>query len=313
VHAYAAEGHGPDAVLARASRFLGALDPDRFATCIYIEADPGTGTLLIARAGHPHPVLRMPDGTCLVKHIRGGLPLGLITGPDEYEDYPVSELRLQDGEVMLLCTDGLIEAGGHDMFSGWVRVRDALSPGPVADLESVADRLIDAVENVPPPDGRGRPSPGDGDDIALLLIRRDDGAVAPAAPRRRLVTTIEQGQAEALSEARAELRSVLHDWSRPDQVDTAVLLTSELLGNVLVHTDQTAALTATVTGGGRARRLLVEVTDHGDELPHQRAPGELASSGRGLILLDLLSDQWGVRPEPRGKTVWFALDEGSAG
>jgi anti-sigma regulatory factor (Ser/Thr protein kinase) len=194
-----------------------------------------------------------------------------------------------------------------------VRVRDALSPGPVADLERVADRLIDAVENVPPPDGRGRPSPGDGDDIALLLIRRDGGAAAPASPRRRLVTTIEQGQAEALSEARAELRSVLHDWSRPDQVDTAVLLTSELLGNVLVHTEQTAALTATVTGAGRARRLLVEVTDHGDELPHQRVPGELASSGRGLILLDLLSDQWGVRPEPRGKTVWFALDETTGG
>jgi anti-sigma regulatory factor (Ser/Thr protein kinase) len=56
--------------------------------------------------------------------------------------------------------------------------------------------------------------------------------------------------------------------------------------------------------------LRVEVTDRGDELPHQRAPGELASSGRGLILLDLLSDEWSVRPEPEGKTVWFELHEG---
>ena len=53
----------------------------------------------------------------------------------------------------------------------------------------------------------------------------------------------------------------------------------------------------------------MEVTDRGDELPHQRAPGELASSGRGLVLLDLLSDEWGVRPEPEGKTVWFELAE----
>jgi hypothetical protein len=53
----------------------------------------------------------------------------------------------------------------------------------------------------------------------------------------------------------------------------------------------------------------VEVTDRGDELPHQRTPGELASSGRGLVLLDLLSHQWGVRPESEGKTVWYALYE----
>jgi len=77
VHAYAAEGHHPDAVLARTSRFLAALDDDRFATCVYIEADPARGTLAVARAGHPHPVLRMPDGTCLLRHVAGGLPLGL--------------------------------------------------------------------------------------------------------------------------------------------------------------------------------------------------------------------------------------------
>lgn len=74
IHAYAAEGHGPDAVLVRASRFLTSLDEGRFATCIYLEADPATGILRIARAGHPHPVLRLPDGTCLLKHVRGGLP-----------------------------------------------------------------------------------------------------------------------------------------------------------------------------------------------------------------------------------------------
>jgi hypothetical protein len=53
----------------------------------------------------------------------------------------------------------------------------------------------------------------------------------------------------------------------------------------------------------------VEVSDSGDELPHQRTPGELASSGRGLMLLDILSDRWSVRPESEGKTVWFELGE----
>ncbi|MEC3998247.1 GAF domain-containing SpoIIE family protein phosphatase [Actinacidiphila sp. DG2A-62] len=144
VHAYAAEGHGPDAVLTRTSRFLTALDQDRYATCLYVEAEPDTGLLHMARAGHPHPVLRLPDGTCMIKHVRGGLPLGLM--PDDH-DYPVTDLRLQPGEIMMLCTDGLIETGGHDMFSGWVRVRDAMAPGPAEDLEGMAERLIRAVHS----------------------------------------------------------------------------------------------------------------------------------------------------------------------
>ncbi|SEG89383.1 GAF domain-containing protein [Actinacidiphila yanglinensis] len=314
VHAYAAEGHGPDAVLARASRFLAALDEERFATCIYIEADPHSGVLNIARAGHPHPVLRMPDGTCMIKHVRGGLPLGQIPGNDD--DYPVSVVELHDQEVLMLCTDGLIETGGHDMYSGWVRVRDAMSPGTGADLEGMADRLITAVNGPQPAAGPPEPDlrradarPRNEDDIALLLVRRDAGLPRPPVQERRLVLNVEQDRAESLSEARTELQSLLHDWGRPDQVDTAVLLASELVGNVLVHTDQAAALVAVVTGEPGRRTLRVEVTDRGDELPHQRAPGELASSGRGLVLLDLLSHQWSVRPESEGKTVWFSLDE----
>ncbi|SHN02055.1 GAF domain-containing protein [Actinacidiphila paucisporea] len=323
VHAYAAEGHGPDAVLARSSRFLAAVDEDRFATCIYIEAEPATGMLHIARAGHPHPVLRLPDGTCMLKHVGGGLPLGLMPGA---EDYPVTDLELRPDEILMLCTDGLIETGGHDMYSGWIRVRDALSPGPTEDLEGIADRLINAVHNpvqqagqaADEEVGRREPdaagvradlAPRNEDDIALLLLRRDAGVHHRAVPERRLVLTIDQDQAEGLAEARAELQALLHDWAQPDQVDTAVLLTSELVGNVLVHTDQSAALSASVTGEPGRRVLRVEVSDGGDELPHQRTPGEMASSGRGLMLLDILSGQWSVRPESEGKTVWFSLWE----
>ncbi|CAG6397655.1 SpoIIE family protein phosphatase [Streptomyces cocklensis] len=323
VYAYAAEGHGPDAVLSRASRFLAALDEDRFATCLYIEAEPSTGMLHIARAGHPHPVLRLPDGTCMLKHVGGGLPLGLMPGT---EDYPVTDLELHPDEILMLCTDGLIETGGHDMYSGWIRVRDAMSPGSASDLEGIAERLIRAVhdplqqparqasgeghEREPDAAGvRADLAPRNEDDIALLLLRRDAGVQQRVVPERKLVLTIEQDQAEGLSEARAELQALLHDWAQPDQVDTAVLLTSELVGNVLMHTDQSAALNASMTGEPGRRVLRVEVSDNGDELPHQRTPGEMASSGRGLMLLDILSGQWSVRPESEGKTVWFSLWE----
>jgi hypothetical protein len=309
VHAYAAEGHGPDAVLARTSRFLASLDDDRFATCVYIEADPARGTLHIARAGHPHPVIRTPDGTCLIRHVEGGLPLGLM--PDE-EDYPVTTMELQPGEVMLLCTDGLIETGGHDMYSGWVRVRDTMSPAPADDLEGMADALIQAVHGPASYEGPGHLADRREDDIALLLLRRDSVDQLPEPPGRRLVLTVAQDQPERISGARQELRAIMHDWASPDQVDAAVLLASELLANVLVHTDVEGALVAAMSGAPGSRRLRIEVADRSDDPAHRRSPGEMASSGRGLILLDLLSDRWGMQPRGDGKAIWFDLDESSA-
>ena len=308
VHAYAAEGHRPDAVLARTSRFLASLDDDRFATCVYIEADPARGTLHIARAGHPHPVIRTPDGTCLIRHVDGGMPLGLM--PDE-EDYPVTTLELQPGEVMLLCTDGLIETGGHDMYSGWIRVRDTMAPGPAEDLEAMADALIQAVHGPASHEGRGHLADRREDDIALLLLRRDAIGHTPEPPGRRLVLTVAQDQPERIGGARQELRAIMHDWAVPEQVDAAVLLASELLANVLVHTEQEAVLVAGMSGKPGARQLRIEVADRSDELAHRRSPGEMASSGRGLILLDLLSDRWGMQPRGEGKAIWFDLDEGS--
>jgi serine phosphatase RsbU (regulator of sigma subunit)/anti-sigma regulatory factor (Ser/Thr protein kinase) len=310
VHAYAAEGHRPDAVLARASRFLAGLDPDRFATCIYIEADPETGTLDIARAGHPHPVLRMPDGTCLLRHVDGGLPLGLMPGD---EDYPITRMQLQTDEILMLCTDGLVETGGHDWYTGWLRVRDAMSPVPADNLEGMADALIAAVHGPASHRLPGHLADRREDDIALLLLRRDalpgQPGAAPAGPERRIALTIRQDQPERIADARQELRDVLHDWAQPEQVDAGTLLVSELLANVLVHTDQDAALLVEVWDTTPERRLHVEVADRSDDLPHKRSPGEMSSSGRGLILMDVLADQWGVHPRGDGKCIWFELHE----
>jgi anti-sigma regulatory factor (Ser/Thr protein kinase) len=88
-----------------------------------------------------------------------------------------------------------------------------------------------------------------------------------------------------------------------------VLLLSESLTNVLVHTDADALLVAEVTGAPGERRIRIEVTDTSDDLPHKRRPGELASSGRGLILIELLADTWGVAPRGEGKSIWFEIYE----
>jgi serine phosphatase RsbU (regulator of sigma subunit)/anti-sigma regulatory factor (Ser/Thr protein kinase) len=356
LRAYAAEGHHPDAVLSRTSRFLAGLHdelgdgftdgltgdgltgdgpvanrpaddgpvgggptgdgpapaarPDepsdvRFATCLYLEIDPLTGTLDVVRAGHPEPAIRLGDGTTIVRRTAGGLPLGIE--PDT--DYPTTRLVLEPGEVLLLCTDGLIETGGHDLDTGWQRLRNVLQNGPADDLEELADTLVRAVHGPASHHTTGPLADRREDDIALVLLRREPDGPTCAVPVRRTVMTVSQTDPGRIRATRDDVRALLHDWTSPDQVESAVLLVSELVTNVLVHTDEDAVLTAMVTGMPGTRRLHVEVGDRSDDMPHRRSPGEMASSGRGLLLMEELADAWGVDPHGDGKSTWFELYE----
>ncbi|MFI6640556.1 SpoIIE family protein phosphatase [Streptomyces sp. NPDC050504] len=311
LRAYAAEGHRPGAVLSRASRFLAGLS-ERFATCLYVEVDPASGTLHAARAGHPDPVVRAADGTARIRPTDGGLPLGV----EADSDYPTTPLVLAPGETLLLCTDGLIETGGHDMESGWARLRPLVeshgTEGRDA-LERLADALIGAVHGPGSHYTTGPLADRREDDIALLLLSRDAGPSprTGTAPRSTALT-IAQAEPQRIGAARRELRQMLHDWADAEQVDAAVLMVSEMATNVLVHTDGDALLLAEISPGPGPRRLRVEVADASDELPHKRRPGEMASSGRGLVLMEMLADAWGVDPRGEGKSIWFELEEREA-
>ncbi len=349
VRAYASEGHRPDAVLSRASRFLAGLcsapardedpgagsGPDadadadfgspRFATCLYVECDPRTGTLEIARAGHPDPVVRMADGTVLMRPTAGGLPLGIV--PDT--DYPTTRFALEPGETLMLCTDGLIETGGHDLDTGWARLRailesdahDRAAPGEGggdADnhLERLADLLVQAVHGPSSHHTTGPLADRREDDIAVVLLCRESPSCGcgtpaehPVRPARRTMLTVAQAEPARIAGARRQVRELLHDWADAEQVDSAVLMVSEMVTNVLVHTDGDALLVAEAAGERGVRRLRVEVADASDELPHKRHPGEMASSGRGVLLMEMLADAWGVDPRGEGKSIWFELYE----
>ncbi|MEV8586769.1 SpoIIE family protein phosphatase [Streptomyces sp. NPDC051180] len=313
LRAYASEGHRPDAVLSRASRFLyGITDGDdgeasggpRFATCLYLEVDLETGTVDIARAGHPDPAVRMNDGTVLLRPTAGGLPLGI----DPDTDYPTTRLTLEPGETLMVCTDGLLETGGHDLDTGWERVRALLESHDGEDLEQLADTLVEAVHGPGSHHTTGPLADRREDDIAVLLLSRHPVGPLVEAPRRTLMT-IAQAEPERIAEARQQLRQLLHDWADEDQLDSAVLMVSEMVTNVLVHTDGDALLVAEVACAEKSRRLRVEVSDTSDELPHKRHPGEMASSGRGLVLMEMLAHAWGVDPRGDGKAIWFELNE----
>ncbi|MHC5902303.1 ATP-binding protein [Streptomyces sp. S6] len=118
--------------------------------------------------------------------------------------------------------------------------------------------------------------------------------------RRRL----ERADLGAVPEARHALRELLHNWGKPGRSDIAELLTSELVTNALVHTDDDAVLTATVGPEG----LHVEVRDFVARLPRpEPVRTDDSTGGRGLFLVQSLADAWGVRPHGIGKAVWFEL------
>ncbi|MGK5627781.1 ATP-binding SpoIIE family protein phosphatase [Streptomyces sp. URMC 123] len=322
LRAYAAEGHHPDAVLSRASRFFAGItdayadgddDGPRFATCLYIEVDPATGSLDIARAGHPELATRQSDGTMLIRPTAGGLPLGI----DPDCDYPTTRLLLEPGEMMMVCTDGLIETGGHDLETGWRRLRAIVEEHAGEPLEKLADALVQAVHGPSSHHTTGPLADRREDDIAVLLLCRNAPGCGcgpeegpPPRPVRRTVLTVAQSEPERIAGVRHQLRELLYDWADDEQTDAAVLMVSEMVTNVLLHTDGDALMIAEITGQRPARRLRVDVADGSDELPHRRRPGEMASSGRGLLLMEMLADSWGVDPRGEGKCIWFELYEG---
>ncbi|MBL1286124.1 ATP-binding protein [Streptomyces sp. NE06-03E] len=98
---------------------------------------------------------------------------------------------------------------------------------------------------------------------------------------------------------------MLRQWQLPPQTaEHGVLLVSELVGNAVRHTG------ARVFGLRMLRRrgwVRIEVRDPSRGLPCLMPVREMDVSGRGLFLVDKLSDRWGVDLLPRGKTTWFEM------
>ncbi|MGW7793704.1 PP2C family protein-serine/threonine phosphatase, partial [Streptomyces tricolor] len=171
VRAFALGDRAPDEVLSGTNHLLIDLDPGQFASCCYLRLDPATGRARIARAGHPLPLLRRPDGRTRLLDVPGGVVLGV----DPHARYPVTELWLEPDAILALYTDGLVERPGADIDEGIAALRRALAEAGDAvgrrggrSLAGVADRLTATARHA-----TDRP-----DDVALLLAARR----APPSP-----------------------------------------------------------------------------------------------------------------------------------
>ncbi|NEC15813.1 SpoIIE family protein phosphatase [Streptomyces sp. SID8014] len=298
LRAYAAEGHPPATVMARASAFLRELDTDRFVTCLYADADLTTGVLQVVRAGHLDPLVRAADGTCTRVPVPGGMPLGLSAEFGEAQ-YPVATVELDPGNTLILCTDGLVERPGDDLDDGFRALARLVREGP-AEPDALADVLCTDVDRR---DGQ--------DDVAILLMRRRAGATPAAGGRLRQHVAPEDP--EALAGARHLIRAAVRSWGSGERADEIELAADEMITNALMHTEGSAVVTLRVLTG-TDRRLRVEVEDTSSALPRRREAAEDGVSGRGLLLVDRLADGWGVEARGTGKSVWceFVVPPGPA-
>ena len=259
---------------------LGVREP-HFATCIYAIFDAVTGTCELASAGHLPPLLVRPDGSNEFLDVLPSPPLGIGTGPIQSR-----VLDIEDGSLLVLYTDGLVEKRTADIDEGLSRLRGIFGPGSASrPLEDLCKAALDGVY-----------SDHERDDIALLIARLH------RIPADHHVSWNLSAELTSAGRARTLIRQPLRRWGLADLIPSAELLVSELVTNAVRYAQGRIGLRLVLEGG-----LVCEVLDDSAALPRLRHPGEEDERGRGLQIVSQMAQRWGARRTLTGKVVWCEL------
>jgi anti-sigma regulatory factor (Ser/Thr protein kinase) len=113
------------------------------------------------------------------------------------------------------------------------------------------------------------------------------------------------GETAAPGQARIFVIDVLSRWGRPDLIDDAILVVSELATNAVIHGRSQFSVQLRRIGSN----VRVEVLDDCGHEPSPAAAPQFATGGRGLSLVAAVSRQWGFeRIDDHGKSVWAEFD-----
>jgi anti-sigma regulatory factor (Ser/Thr protein kinase) len=253
---------------------------------------PGEAQVLLA--GHPPPLL-VRDGVVTPVGAHGPM-LGAV----EVADWPVESVELAPNDVLVLYTDGVLDAAlpGGEHF-GEARLHTLVHHAG-ADVEAIAGALEGVL-----PELRLR------DDIALLAIR------CPGPPALLVRGTLDgdaehvlelelAGGVDAPAAARRALRETVGSRIGDALEGDALIVVSELVTNAIRHggartVGEVVRLDAALLEG----LLRIEVTDPGPGF-EPGGHGPRADGGYGLHLLDRLAARWGVAGASP-VTVWVEL------
>ncbi|MGE2720289.1 SpoIIE family protein phosphatase [Mycolicibacterium celeriflavum] len=272
------EHAGPAAALTALDRFAARLPGARCTTAFCAVLNPETGELRYSSAGHPPPVMVLPDGSTVLLDDASVTPLGLSFDHIRPEGRQVMPPRA----TLLLYTDGLVERRRESLDKGIRRAAGVLENHSATPLDALADEIMSQLT----------PSYGFQDDVALMLYRQP----APL-----------EIEFSADPSELAGTRSALRTWLvragvDPNQTLDVLIATGEALANAIEHGHRdrpggTVRLRATAL----ADRLHLTIVDTGVwKTPHS---DPASHRGRGIALMRALMHDVSIETGDRGTTI----------
>lgn len=254
----------------------------RAATVCAAVLEPETGWLTYCTAGHPPPLVVTAGGVPSLLPVSGAAPLGF--------DRPLSVARhrLEEGDLLLLYSDGLVERPTRSRQQGSEELCEAVARTCArgrrdGDAHFLVDRVCaEAAETL-------TRTTGYSDDITLLAAQRvppADGldVVLPATP-----------------EALGLVRNLFAEWialAGASRIDESAMQHSlgELVSNVIEHAyapdaPRSRSMVEIHARHGDGGVIETEVVDHGSWRPPRQSP----SRGRGLAMARGFSDEMGLQ------------------
>jgi GAF domain-containing protein len=295
IRAYAVTGQSPSEVLSSLDHLFDAMVEDRVVTMVVGDLNPKTGTISLANAGHPSPLVVRVDGSAAFASTESSL---LIASGLGGASRPALSLDLAPGDSLIMFSDGLVERRGELITTGMERLSEtatavARTGWPLHPAAVLATLLSD--------DERA-------DDVVVLSLHyvgtpaEDSSALSLGTGRDGMSVLRLEPIVDSTPTARHWIMEQLHDVPL-DVVECAALLTSELVTNAVLH----AATPLSVTLHMLDDRIRIDVADSSPTFPSMKDYGADAATGRGLTLFNTLASDWGVQPMDGGKIVWFEL------
>lgn len=256
-----------------------SLIPNAYCTTVFLAVlDTESGLLHYSNAGHmPAMLVRPESGTSLLNDARS-VPLAVR----REHPRPQASLLLPFGSTLMLFTDGLVERKHESIDDGIDRAAAALVETMRLPLGSVAEAVLRELA----------PAAGYDDDVAMVIYRRE------GAPLRI--------ESEAAAEELADIRHRLRDWLRdldvPDTlIEDIVLVVNEACTNCVEHAyrgHESGTMVLEVEAFDA--EIAARITDSGSWKQPKANPG---NSGRGLVLMQILSDTLEIDSAATGTTV----------
>ncbi len=287
LRAYALEGLRPSLVLERMNGFAREAGGGMMATLLYAIVDSDEGSLRMASAGHPPPLVIGPEGEAYFAEGPTGSPLGVIPFPS----YEESSVPLRPGTTVLIYTDGLIERPEVPLEVGldWLR---GFASGVPAQPDELCGAVIQARFRDAPPR----------DDVAMLAVRLEP------IPDERVEITL-RAEPESLAQMRLALgRWLRHAGASDAEIYESLVATGEACANAIAHAYPPGEASYVVEAVRLDDAVEIRVRDFGS----WRA-ARAGSRGRGMVLIEQLMEDVDIDRGPAGTVVKMRRRIGAGG